>query len=194
VENFANGTALSATQPDSIYFGDGSVWVAYQNGADSTGMGGSSTVARYSPSGMVQNTWSIAGNVDGLRIDPLTGLVWALQNNDGNSTLTIIIPTTNATTLYTYGSSYTNVANRGFDDLVFANSNIFLSETNPAGPNDPIVLKLTSGLNQPLQVSGILNSQFSGTNLVGGGLATDTIMDSDSLVLRSNGDLVWCPR
>jgi hypothetical protein len=190
VQTFAGGTTLGTTQPDSIYMGDGSVWVSYQNGADSTGASGSSTVVRYSPAGLVQNTWSIAGNVDGLRVDPGTGLVWALQNNDGNSTLTIINPFSNSTTLYTYGSSYTNVANRGFDDVVFTKGGTFISETNPAAPSDPTVLKLTSGLKQPLQVSGILTSQFTGTNLAGGGSATNNILDSDSLVLRPNGDLV----
>src|SRR5271169_3727722 len=94
VQTFATGTALQTTSPDSVYFGAGSIWVSYQNGADSTGKFGASTVVRYTPSGVVQNTWSIPGNVDGLRIDP-SGLVWALQNNDGNSTLTTINPVTN---------------------------------------------------------------------------------------------------
>src|SRR5215472_5908933 len=189
VQTFATGTTLGTTQPDSTYFGLGSVWISYQNGSDSTGLFGSSTVVRYSPTGVVQQTWSIPGNVDGLRIDP-TSLVWALQNNDGNSTLTAINPVTNTTTLYTYGSSYTNVANRGFDDVVFTHGNTFLSETNPASNSDPIVLRLTTGLSSPLQVSGILNSQFIGTNLVGGITMSNTITDSDSLVLAPNGDLV----
>ena len=189
VQTFATGTVLGTTQPDSTYFGLGSVWISYQNGSDSTGLFGSSTVVRYSPTGVVQQTWSIQGNVDGLRIDP-TGLVWALQNNDGNSTLTVINPVSHATTLYTYGSSYTNVANRGFDDVVFTHGNTFLSETNPTSNSDPIVLKLTTGLTSPLQVAGILNSQFTGTNLVGGMTMSDTIADSDSLVLAPNGDLV----
>jgi hypothetical protein len=189
VHTFATGTSLGTTEPDSTYYGDGSVWISYQNGADSTGSSGSSTVVRYSPTGAVQNTWSIAGNVDGLRIDP-SGMVWALQNNDGNSTLTVINPVTNATAFYTYGSSYTNVANRGFDDVVFTHGNTYLSETNPASNTDPIVVRLTTGLSSPLQISGILTSQFTGTNLVGGGSMSDTITDSDSLVLAPNGDLV----
>ena len=189
VHTFATGTTLGTTQPDSTFFGLGSVWISYQNGSDSTGSFGSSTVVRYSPSGVVQQTWSIKGNVDGLRIDP-NGLVWALQNNDGNSTLTAINPVTNTTTLYTYGNTYTNVANRGFDDVVFTNGNTFLSETNPASNRDPIVLRLTSGLSSPLQVAGILNSQFTGTNLVNGTIMSDTITDSDSLIHAPNGDLV----
>ena len=144
VRTFATGTGLGATSPDSVDVGLGSVWISYQNGADTTGLFGSSTVVRYSWSGAVQNTWSIKGNVDGLRIDP-SGQVWALQNNDGNSTLTVINPTTLGTTLYTYGNTYTNVPNRGFDDAQFLKGTAFLSETNPASPSDPIVLKLTTG-------------------------------------------------
>ena len=188
VQTFALGTSLGTTQPDSVSVGDGSIWVSYQNGSDSTGLFGKSTVVRYSLSGTVQTTWSIAGNVDGLRIDP-SGMVWALQNNDGNSTLTIINPTTNATQLYTYDSSYSNVANRGFDDAAFTKGSTFLSETNPTRPSDPIVVNLTSGLNQPLHVSGILNSQFTGLNVVTHQMVSDTIMDSDSLVLTPKGDL-----
>src|SRR3974390_812228 len=146
VTTFAMGSSLSATSPDSVDFGLGSIWVSYQNGADSTGKSGFSTVVRYSVSGAVQNQWTIAGNVDGLRVDP-SGPVWALQNNDGNSTLPVINPTTSATSFFTYGGSYTNVANRGFDDVVFTPGNTFLSETNPPAGGDPIVLKLTTGLN-----------------------------------------------
>ena len=189
VQTFATGTTLGTTEPDSTYFGLGSVWISYQNVADSTGLFGSSTVVRYSPTGVVQQTWSIKGNVDGLRIDP-NGLVWALQNNDGNSTLTAINPVTNTTTPYTYGNTYTDVANRGFDDVVFTHGNTFLSETNPASNSDPIVLRLTTRLSSPLEVSGILNSQFAGTNLVKGTIMSDTITDSDSLILAPNGDLV----
>ena len=81
----ATGSAVSGTSPDSVTFGDGSLWIAYQNGADTAGASGSSTVVRFSPAGAVLNTWTIKGNVDGLNIDPTSGLVWALQNNDGNS-------------------------------------------------------------------------------------------------------------
>src|SRR5271157_3314026 len=188
---FATGTTLTptATSPDSVGFGLGSIWISYQNGADSTGLPpGASTVVRYSLSGAVQNTWSIAGNVDGMRIDP-SGQVWALQNNDGNSTLTVINPTTLGTTLYPFGSSYTNVPNRGFDDAQFLKGTTYLSETNPASNSDPIVLKLTTGLTSPLQIAGILNSQFTGTNLATGMVTTDTITDPDSLTQTPKGDL-----
>ena len=155
---FATGLAAGGTSPDSVTYGDGSVWVAYQNGADTAGASGSSTVVRYSPDGAIENSWTIKGNVDGLKVDPNTGLVWALQNNDGNSALTVINPTSNATTSYTYGNSYTNSANRGFDDVVFTKGSVYLSETNPVSGTDPVILKLSTGLNSPLQISPILNS------------------------------------
>jgi hypothetical protein len=186
---FATGTPLSATSPDSVDFADGSLWVSYQNGADSAGASGSSTVVRYSTSGAVLNTWTIAGNVDGLRVDP-SGLMWALQNNDGNSALTVINPVTNATTPYAYGSTYTNVANRGFDDVEFLNGVAYLSETNPTTGTDPVIVKLTTPLASPLQVAGILNSTFTGTDLATGAPGSTTITDSDSLILDPSGDLV----
>jgi hypothetical protein len=192
---FASGVSISATSPDSITFGDGSLWVSYQNGADSTGASGSSTVVRYTPSGSVVHTWSISGNVDGLRIDP-SGKVWALQNNDGNSALTVIDPQTNAATSYTYGSTYTahdNSLGRGFDDVQFLNGGVYLSETNPATGTDPVIVKLTTPLSSPsspLQIAPVLDSTFTGTNLATGTLSSITITDSDSLILDPAGDLV----
>jgi len=43
VTTFATGAAVNATGPDSVALGRHSVWIAYTNGADSTGAGGSST-------------------------------------------------------------------------------------------------------------------------------------------------------
>ena len=45
ISTFATGQAVNATGPDSITVGGGSIWVSYTNGADSTGLSGSSTVA-----------------------------------------------------------------------------------------------------------------------------------------------------
>lgn len=186
---FATGTSIGANTPDSVVAGDGSIWIAYTNGSDSTGASGSSTVVRYSPTGSVVMTWNIAGNVDGLRIDP-NGNVWAMQNNDGNSALTVINPTTNATTAYSYGTTYTDVANQGFDDAEFLNGKTYLSETNPPLGTSPIVQVLTSGLANPLQIASILTSTFTGTNLATGTQQSTTITDPDSLILDNSGDLV----
>src|ERR1700730_5590209 len=79
ISTFATGKELKppATGPDSITVGGGSVWVSYTNGADSTGKSGSSTVVQYDTRGVVRHIYSIAGSVDGLKIEPETSLVWA---------------------------------------------------------------------------------------------------------------------
>src|ERR1700751_4405887 len=88
---FATAPANSSA-PDSIALAGNDVWVAYTNGADSTGLSGSSTIVEYDRSGHVEDTFQIAGYVDGLKFDPVTHEIWALQNQDGNSTLTLINP------------------------------------------------------------------------------------------------------
>jgi hypothetical protein len=64
----------------------------------------------------VLQTFIVSGSVDGLKVDPRAGLVWALQNQDGNSTLTLINPATAATSLFSYSVMS---AARGYDDVVF---------------------------------------------------------------------------
>jgi hypothetical protein len=95
---FATGSPVGGTEPDSITVGGGSVWVEHGNGADSTGLAGSSTIVQYSLSGSIEYSYSIAGSADGLKVDPVTGIVWALQNQDGNATLSLINPTTHVVT------------------------------------------------------------------------------------------------
>jgi len=103
---FVTGSAVGASQPDSVTFGNNSLWVEYGNGASSTGGSGSSTIVQYNLAGSVLHIYSIAGSVDGLKFDPNTGQIWALQNQDANSTLTIINPLTATTSTLTYGSIY----------------------------------------------------------------------------------------
>jgi len=187
VSTFATGGAVSATNPDSITTGAGSVWVEYGNGADSTGLTGNSTIVRYSMSGVVEQTYTIAGLVDGLKFNPVTGMVWALQNNDGNSTLSIINPTTNTVSSalmyqsppYVYGAT----SGRGYDDVAFLGGKVYMSYSNPVNPTDPVVQMLTQG-NTPsgtLTTTNILTAQqTSSTN----------VPDIDSLKSTPNGALV----
>jgi hypothetical protein len=189
VQVFAEGSAVKATGPDSIAVADDSIWVSYTNGADSTGLTGSSTVVQYSLSGRVRQTFEIAGSVDGLKVDPRTGLVWALQNQDGNSTLTLIdededIAFTSNPIPYAVKS-----ATRGYDDVVFRNHRIFLSYTNPVNPADVTIQMLVKGTN-PLAVKPILTMGATGTDLATGKHNQPTSQsDPDSLKLTPWGDL-----
>src|SRR6516225_1097505 len=80
--------------PDSITIGGGSIWVEYGDGASSTG-GGTSTIVQYNMTGQPEHTYTDTnGLADGLKYDPATGNVWVLNNNDANSNLQVINPTT----------------------------------------------------------------------------------------------------
>src|SRR5215469_18927595 len=188
ITTFATGTAVNATGPDSITLGRNSVWVSYTNGADSTGLSGSSTIVQYKSNGQVRHTYSIAGSVDGLKVDPGTGLVWALQNQDGNSTLSLIDPKARTITgpiPYAVTSS-----THGYDDVVFRGNQVFLSYTNPAASTDPIIQLLQNG-SDPLVVSPIVLRGTNGTNLATGQTNQPTTQnDPDSLKLTPNGDLM----
>lgn len=185
---FASGTSVNATAPDSVTAGNGSVWVAYTNGADSTGLSGSSTVVQYSSTGSVLRTFSFAGYVDGLKINPANGNVWVLQNQDGNSKLAIINTVTN-----TAGPSVpyavTN-STRGYDDVVFEGSNTYLSYTNPVSGTDPIIQQLVNGSNPLTISSNLLTMGASGTNLVTGLTGMISASDPDSLKTTPNGTLM----
>jgi hypothetical protein len=127
--------------------------------------------------------------VDGLKIEPETGLVWALQNQDGNSTLTLIDPKTGITPnspLHYKAASST----RGYDDVVFREGQIFLSYTNPNSATDPTIQRLENRTS-PLIVSPVLTMGATGVNL-----ATDkpnqptSQSDPDSLKLTPGGGLM----
>ena len=111
--------------PDSITTANGTFFVEYGNNADSTGAGGSSTIIQYDKAGNIEHTYTIAGSVDGLKYNPYTGQIWALQNQDGNSTLSLIDPVTHQVT---GPLSYANPsATSGYDDVVFEGNKVFLS-------------------------------------------------------------------
>jgi hypothetical protein len=174
---FATGGPVSGTAPDSVTIGDGSVWIEYGNGADSTGASGSSTIVQYGLNGSVQHQYTIAGLVDGLKT---TGIVWALQNNDGNATLSLINPTTHAVS-GPLSYAVTSTA-RGYDDVAFLGGKVYLSYTNPVNPTDPVLQILNNGNNPSgtLTTTTILTASQTG-------IATP---DIDSLKSTPSGELV----
>jgi PEP-CTERM motif len=184
---FATGGPVGGTAPDSITDGGGSVWVEYGNTADSTGAGGSSTIVQYSTSGAVQHTYTISGLVDGLKVNPTTGMVWALQNNDANATLSIINPTTQTVSgPLRYGPPYIYTTPgplaRGYDDVAFLGGKVYLSYTNPVNPTDPVLQILNNGDNP----SGTLTT----TSILTAAQTGIPVPDTDSLKSTPNGELV----
>jgi sugar lactone lactonase YvrE len=156
---FASGTALKGTNPDSITLSHDSVWVAYTNTADSTGLSGSSVVAQYDFTGKLLNQYTFAGYVDGLRYDHERDLIWVLQNQDGNSAL-VLLDHSGKMSPMTYA---VKSATRGYDDVAFINGGIYMSYTNPTGPSDTSIQYLT-GVN-PITFAPVLTMGATGTNL-----------------------------
>jgi hypothetical protein len=190
VSTFASAPAGSSS-PDSITTdGQGFVWVAYTNGADSTSAAGDSTVVQYDSSGNVVQSYTVAGYVDGLKYNPESGEIWALQNQDGNSTLTLIDPVTHETDTLSYADPSST---RGYDDVVFDDNKVFLSYTNPPGTSgDAIIVELTKGDNPhgPLHTKTVLTDGIQGINTDTGTLQTVPLTDPDSMKLAPNGDLL----
>lgn len=189
---FASGGPVGGASPDSLAFASGDLWVAYTNGADSTGAAGSSTVVEYSPTGAVLQTFTLAGYVDGLKLDPYTHQVWAMQNQDGNSTLTTIDPKTGVVSSpLTYADPS---ATQGYDDVVFQGSKVYLSRTNPTGPGEATLVSLTGGgrdLDGPLATTPVLLSGATGLDTVTGQMEVIPQNDPDSLKAGLSGDLLF---
>jgi hypothetical protein len=192
---FATGGPVDGTQPDSVTIGNGSVWVEYGNTADSTGViPGDSTIVQYSTSGAIKHVYSISGEVDGLKVDPATGMVWALQNQDANATISLINPSTGVVTgplkyaapPYAYGNNPPGPPplnnGRGYDDIAFLGGKVYLSYTNPVNPTDPVLQILNNGNNPTgtLTTTNILTAQQTGI----------PVPDIDSLKSTPNGELV----
>ena len=152
------------------------------------GKGGGSTVVKYNEKGAVLHTYSLAGSVDGLKVDPATGTVWALQNQDGNSTLSLIQANSGKIT-GPIGYAVKSPA-QGYDDVAFLAGQVFESYTNPASPSDPTIVQVQPGTN-PIAVTPILLEGATGTDLTTG-LANQPITqnDPDSLKVTGYGDLV----
>jgi hypothetical protein len=119
--------------------------------------------------GRIEHIYTAAALADGLKFDPITGNVWVLNNNDGNARLQFINPTINRISApldYAPPYVYGNNSARGFDDVMFAGQAVFLSETNPINPGDPVVVELVNGTAPfgELRTSTVLSYGDSGTN------------------------------
>jgi|GEM_PF-472313 len=182
--------ADGSSAPDSVTTAGGSTFIEYGNGADSTGAGGSSTIVQYDKAGRIEFSYSLSGSVDGLKYNPVTGEIWALQNQDGNSTLTLIDPKTHDVSA---PLSFANPsATRGYDDVVFKGNQVFLSYTNPVNPGDPTLVELVNG-DRPsgtLTTKSILSFGATGLDTVTGKVELVPQNDPDSLKLAPNGDLL----
>ena len=189
VSTFATGVPNVYFQPDSIALLNGHIFIGYGNGAAPDGSDGkSSTIVEYTKNGDVVKTYSVVGHNDGLRVNPQTKQLWAMQNEDGNPNLVIIDTTTGTQAVYTFGPT---PHGGGYDDIAFHGSDVFLSASNPANnPNfAPAVVKATiSG--SVVNVSEALNASATATDIPTDTPLTLNLQDPDSMIFDQFGDLV----
>src|SRR5580658_9567956 len=94
-------SGLSA--PDSIAVLRDHVFVGYGDGNAPDGSDGKSTqVVDYAMDGTINYTYTLKGHNDGLKVDPSTHRLWALQNEDANANLVIIDAKTHQQKHYTF--------------------------------------------------------------------------------------------
>jgi hypothetical protein len=175
--------------PDSIAVLDGHVFVGYGDGVAPDGSDGkSSTIVEYKQNGDIVWTYSVKGHNDGLRVNPQTKLLWAMQNEDKNPNLIIIDPKTQTQTLYTFGPT---PHGGGYDDIAFRGNDVFLSASNPSNnPNlAPAIVKAQLSGNTVV-VTPVVSAAATATDIPTNTPVGLNLQDPDSMIFNPLGDLV----
>jgi hypothetical protein len=203
---FPGTPPAGTTAPDDLAVSaDGKrLWVGYGNGVDTTGKGGPSNVVEYDiATGRVLKNISIPGHVDGLKIDPATGDVWATENEDGNPTLAVIDHESGDFKIYRFSPT---LITGGFDDLVFvpksrgdshhdedSAEDVFVVTSSQVATTTPVIVRISDRLRAtgtqvtstlpgaPLSVWNVVTNQEETTDMIG---------DPDSMTLDPAGELV----
>lgn len=182
VSVFAKSVPGKYTAPDSIAVLHDHVFIGYGNNNAPDGSDGkSSNIVEYTFSGEVVHVYTVKGHNDGLKVNPHTHELWAMQNEDANPNLVIINPETGSETVYTFGPT---PHGGGYDDIVFRGDDVYFSASNPANnPNtDPAIVKATfSG--SMIDVSPLLEANATATDVVTGQMVTLNLQDPDSMTL-----------
>ncbi|MDE2018101.1 MAG: hypothetical protein KGI57_10380, partial [Hyphomicrobiales bacterium] len=107
-----------ASEPDSIAMVGDRAWIGYGDGGKPDGSGGAkSSIVEFSADGKALRTLTLAGHNDGLRLDPRSGKLWAIQNEDSDPNLVVIDPATGAMSApYAFPAT---AHGGGYDDVTF---------------------------------------------------------------------------
>jgi hypothetical protein len=188
VSVFATSVPHVYYQPDSIAVWNGFVFVGYGNNAKPDGSFGSSTIVEYAVDGAVLHKMSIKGHNDGLKVDPRTNLLWALQNEDANPNLVIIDPRSWKSKKYTFAKP---AHGGGYDDMAFIGGDVYISASNPSNnPNtQQAIVKATLNGNI-VDVTPVLLGDANATDITSGKPVQLNLQDPDSMISDPEGDLV----
>ena len=175
--------------PDSIAVLKDWVFVGYGDGHAPDGSDGlNSQVVQYNMQGDVVGIYTVPGHNDGLKVDPKTHLLWALQNEDSNPNLVIINPETHQQKQYSFGPT---PHGGGYDDMVFRACKVYISASNPAhDPNTgPAIVSARLDGNR-VEVAPMLAGDAAAINIPTGQTVTLNLQDPDSMTLDPLGNIV----
>src|SRR5579863_1542097 len=187
VSVFATSDAHVYFQPDSITLWNDRVFVGYGNNAGTKG-GGHSTIVEYAMDGTVLHKVIVSGHNDGLKVDPKTNLLWAMQNEDANPNLVIIDPRNWSSKKYTFAKP---AHGGGYDDIAFIGDDVYFSCSNPShNPNTkPAIVKGTLNGDR-VDVTPVLLGDANATDITTGKPIKLNLQDPDSMINDPEGDLV----
>jgi len=190
VSIFAKSAAGKYTKPDSIAVLDDHIYIGYGDGNDPAGLDGKSNqIVEYDKSGHVIYMYTVVGHNDGMKVDPYTHQIWAMQNEDGNPNLVVIDPVTREEKVYTFSAPPPHGG--GYDDITFRNGKVYFSASNPAlNPNTaPAIVeaKLTGDM---ISVTSALEGDATATDVVTGSSVTLNLQDPDSMTLTPSNDIL----
>jgi len=188
---FPGTPPAGATQPDDLAVSaDGKrLWVGYGNGVDTFGKGGPSNLVEYDiATGGVLKNISIPGHLDGLKINPATGDVWATENEDGNPTLAVIDHESGAFKIYSFSPT---LITGGMDDLVFvsrsqgdphhdedSDQDVFVVTSSQVDTTTPAIVRISGRLlGKRRLLCGKLNRNDRACSRVNRGYAVDPVRD-----------------
>jgi hypothetical protein len=183
-----------SSAPDSIAIVKNTVWVAYGNGGKPDGSdGGKSTIIEYSAQGKPLRTLTVVGHSDGLRLDPRTNKLWAMQNEDSNPNLVIIDPATGSTDLFSFAGPQAHGG--GYDDMSFKDGVVYVSASNPtpdakgnvAGPS---IVRITLGADHKVTAMPVLPGMPKAIDITTGATTVLNLTDPDSMIFTPAGDLL----
>jgi hypothetical protein len=177
------------SKPDSIAVLRDHVFVGYGNGNAPDGSDGKSTqIVEYSLTGTVEHAYTVKGHSDGLKVDPSTHLLWALQNEDASANLVIINPKTHQQKFYAFGPT---AHGGGYDDLVFRDCKVYISASNPANnPNTgPAIVKARLDDNF-VDVKPVLAGDASAIDMLSDSTIKLNLQDPDSMTMDPQGNIV----
>jgi hypothetical protein len=190
VSVFAKGVPGKYTAPDSIAVSGDHVYIGYGDGNDPTGRDGKSNmIVEYTKDGRKTFSFVVIGHNDGLKVNPYTHTIWAMQNEDANPNLVIFDPKTRMQVQYTFAAPPPNGG--GYDDIVFRNGEVYFSASNPAhNPNAAPAIVKAKFVGNVIEVSPVLEGTASATNVVTGGQVTLNLQDPDSMTLTPSNNIL----